>query len=71
MMSGADERVYSMSHDSGFRRHDLDASHQPSMKRKGRDKASQHFEDRMKRRYETHEKMRKLMEERKAATTED
>ena len=70
-MGGADERVYSMSHDSGFRRHDLDASNQPGMRKQGRNKASQHFEDRMKRRYETHEKMRKLMEERRADTAED
>lgn len=61
----------SMSHDSGFRRHDQDASHQPTMRRKGRDKASRHFEDRMKRRYETHEKLRKLMEERRTASAED
>ena len=71
MMGGADERVYSMSHDSGFRRHDLDASNQPGMRKQGRNKASQHFEDRMKRRYETHEKMRKLMDERRADTAED
>ncbi|MDJ0923350.1 MAG: hypothetical protein QNJ77_02210 [Acidimicrobiia bacterium] len=61
-----------MSHDSGFRRRDQDASHQPTMRKQGRDKASRHFEDRMKRRYDTQEKMRKLMEERKeAAPTED
>ncbi len=63
--------MYSMSHDSGFRRHDLDASKQPGMRKQGRNKASQHFEDRMKRRYETHEKMRKLMDERRADTAED
>ncbi len=60
-----------MSHDSGFRRHDQDASHQRTMRRQGRDKASRAFEDRMKRRYDTHEKLRKLMEERKAAKSED
>ena len=63
-MERADERC-SMSHDSGFRRNDHDTTHGPTLRKHGRDKASQHFEDRMKRRYETQEKMRKLMEERK------
>ena len=60
-----------MSHDSGFRRNDHDSVHRPSMRRQGRRKASRHFEDRMKRRYETHEKMRKLMEERRVRPAED
>ena len=60
-----------MSHDSGFRRNDHDATHRPTLRTKSRNKASQAFEDRMKRRYDTHEKLRKLMEERKAAKTED
>ncbi len=60
-----------MSHDSGFRRNDHDATHGPTTRRQSRDKASQHFEERMKRRYDTHEKMRKLMEERRAAPAED
>lgn len=60
-----------MSHDSGFRRNDHDATHGPTMRKQGRAKASRHFEDRIKRRYETHEKMRKLMEERRTAPTED
>ena len=59
-----------MSHDSGFRRNDHDSTHGHTMRRQGRDKASRHFEDRMKRRYDTHEKMRKLMEERKAGPAE-
>ena len=60
-----------MSHDSGFRRNDHDSTHRPTMRKQGRDKASRHFEDRMKRRYETQEKMRKLMEDRKTAAAED
>ena len=71
MMGTADERMCSMSHDSGFRRHDQDASHQPAVREQGGNKASQHFEDRMKRRYDTHEKMRKLMEERRTTPAED
>ena len=70
MMGQVDERG-SMSHDSGFRRNDHDSTHRPTMRRQRRDKASRALEDRMKRRYETHEKMRKLMEERKAAPAED
>ena len=60
-----------MSHDSGFRRNDHDSTHGPTMRNQGRNKASQHFEDRMKRRHETHEKMRKLMEDRKTTATGD
>ena len=69
-MERADERC-SMSHDSGFRRNDHDTTHGPTKQKQGRDKATQHFEDRMKRRHETHEKMRKLMEDRKATATDD
>ena len=60
-----------MSHDSGFRRNDHDSTHGPTAQKHGRDKASQQFEDRMKRRHETHEKMRNLMEDRKATATDD
>jgi hypothetical protein len=57
-----------MSHDSGFRRQDHDSTHGPTMRKRGRNKASRVFEDRMRRRYETQEKLRKLMEERKTAS---
>ena len=60
-----------MSHVSGFRRNDHESVHRPTMRRQGRSKASRHFEDRMKRRYETHEKMRKHMEERRVRPAED
>ena len=59
-----------MSHDSGFRRNDHDSTHGPTMRKQGRNKASRDFEDRMRRRYDTHEKMRKLMEDRKATPAE-
>jgi hypothetical protein len=59
-----------MSHDSGFRRNDHDSTHGPATQKRGRNKASRAFEDRMRRRYDTHEKMRKLMEDRKANPAE-
>jgi len=54
-----------MSHDSGFRRNDHDATHGPTMRRQRRSKASQAFEDRMKRRHADQERLRKLLEESK------
>ncbi len=55
-----------MSHDSGFRRNDHDSTHGPTMRRQKASKASQHFEDRMRRRREQSEKLRKLIEAKKA-----
>jgi hypothetical protein len=51
-----------MSHDSGFRRNDYDSTHQPAMRQRKRSKASRLYEDRLKRRYATHEKARELIE---------
>ncbi len=53
-----------MSHDSGFRRNDHDSTHRTTLQRQTSTKASQHFEERMKRRHEHHERLRKLLEER-------
>jgi hypothetical protein len=52
-----------MSHDSGFRRSDHDSTHQPAMRQRKRSKASRLYEDRLKRRYTTHEKTRELLKE--------
>ena len=51
-----------MSHDSGFRRNDHDATHGPTMRRKSHAKASDHFEERMRRKREQSERLRRLME---------
>ncbi len=55
-----------MSHDSGFRRNDHDNTHGAVMRGKGRAKASQNFEDRMRRKREQSERLRRLMEAKKA-----
>ena len=51
-----------MSHDSGFRRNDHDATHGPVKRRQGHAKASDHFEGRMRRKREQSERLRRLME---------
>jgi hypothetical protein len=55
-----------MSHDSGFRRNDHDSTHGPTVRRRKESKASQHFEERLRRKREHHERLRKLMEAKKA-----
>jgi len=55
-----------MSHDSGFRRNDHDSTHQPTMRRQSHAKASEHFEERMRRKKERSERLRRRMEEQKA-----
>jgi hypothetical protein len=54
-----------MSHDSGFRRNDHDSTHGPTMRRKTRSKSSADFEAKMQKRHANHERLRKLLEERK------
>lgn len=54
-----------MSHDSGFRRNDHDATHRPEMRKQGRSKASVDFETKMKKRHAEHERLRRILEERK------
>ena len=54
-----------MSHDSGFRRNDHDSTHGPTLRRQKASKASQHFEERLRRKREHTERLRKLMEDRK------
>jgi len=56
-----------MSHDSGFRRNDHDATHRPAMRRQTKSKASAQFEEKMKKRHANHERLRKVLEERKQA----
>ena len=51
-----------MSHDSGFRRGDHDSSHGPGVKLRGHTKASDHFEERMRRKREQSERFRRLLE---------
>lgn len=55
-----------MSHDSGFRRSDHDSTHRPAMMRRPTTKASQHFEDRLRRKREQRERLRQLIEAKKA-----
>lgn len=55
-----------MSHDSGFRRNDHDSTHRPAVRRQQASKASQHFEERLRRKREQSEKLRQLMEAKKA-----
>jgi hypothetical protein len=69
MMEEADERC-SMSHDSGFRRNDHDSTHGPAVRKQPRSKASAEFEARMKKRHEHHERLRKLLAERKQTATD-
>ena len=64
-MGEADERVVSMSHDSGFRRNDHDSMHRPTLQRQGTTKASRHLEEQMKRRHEHHERLRRILEAKK------
>lgn len=59
-----------MSHDSGFRRNDHDSTHRATLLRQGQAKASQQFEDQMKRRHEHHERLRKHFEDRAQPTKE-
>lgn len=59
-----------MSHDSGFRRNDHDSTHRTTLLRQGQAKASQQFEDQMKRRHEHHERLRKHLEDRAQPTKE-
>ncbi len=54
-----------MGHDNGFRRNDLDSAHGPTMRRQGHSKASDHFEERMRRKREQAERLRRLMEAKK------
>lgn len=54
-----------MSHDSGFRRNDHDATHRPTMRKRASSKASAELEARMQKRYANHERLRKVLEERK------
>ncbi len=54
-----------MSHDSGFRRNDHDSTHGPALRKQTRSKASDDFEARMKKRHANHERLRKLLEDRK------
>ncbi len=61
-MKGVVERWTCMSHDSGFRRNDHDTTHGPTMRRQGHSKASDHFEERMRRKREQSERLRRLME---------
>ena len=62
MMVGAVERWTWMSHDSGFRRNDHDTTHGPTMRRQGQAKASSQLEERMRRKREQSERLRRLME---------
>ncbi|MDJ0952353.1 MAG: hypothetical protein QNJ81_01615 [Acidimicrobiia bacterium] len=55
-----------MGHDNGFRRNDHDTTHGPTMMRQTAGKASKHFEDRMRKKREQSERLRRLMEARKA-----
>ncbi len=55
-----------MGHDNGFRRNDHDSTHGPTMMRQSTGKASKHFEDRMRRKREQSERLRRLMEAKKA-----
>ncbi len=59
-----------MSHDSGFRRNDHDSTHGPTMRRQKTSKASQHFEDVMRRKREQTERLRQLMEDKKVERAE-
>ena len=61
-MKGAVERWTCMSHDSGFRRNDHDTTHGPTMRRQGHSKASNQLEERMRRKREQSERLRRLME---------
>ena len=69
-MEGAEERL-SMSHDSGFRRNDHDSTHRMTLQREGASKASQHFEEKMQRRHQHHERLRKLLAERATAAKQE
>ncbi len=55
-----------MGHDNGFRRNDHDTTHGPTAMRQGRGKASKQLEDRMRRKREQSERLRRLMEAKKA-----
>ena len=59
-----------MSHDGGFRRNDHDSTHGPALRKQPRSKASAHFEAKRKKQHEHHERLRKLLEERKQPTAE-
>jgi len=62
MMERAVERWIYMSHSSGFRRNDHDTTHGPTMRHQGRAKASDQFEERMRRKREQSERLRRMME---------
>lgn len=51
-----------MSHDSGFRRGDHDTTHHMKAKRHPHDKASDQYEERLRRKREQSERLRRLME---------
>jgi hypothetical protein len=53
-----------MSHDSGFRRGSHDAGHAPGVKLRGHTKASDHFEERLRRKREQSERFRRTVETR-------
>jgi len=55
-----------MSHDSGFRRGDHDSSHRAAVKLRGHTKASDQLEERMRRRQEQSDRMRRLLKAKKA-----
>lgn len=56
-----------MSHDSGFRRNDHDSTHRPTQRRQTKSKASVDFEEKMRKRHANHERLRKVLQERKRA----
>jgi hypothetical protein len=52
----------SMSHDSGFRRGDHNSTHDQRMRRQLHDKSSDQFEERLRRRREESERLRRLID---------
>ena len=63
---GSRRKVDFMSHDSGFRRNDHDNTPGAALRQKGRSKASKMMEDRLRQKRERAERLRRLMETRKA-----
>ncbi len=55
-----------MSHDSGFRRGDHDSTHHLRARRQIHDKASEQFEERLRRRRDESERLRILIESKKS-----
>lgn len=52
-----------MSHDSGFRRNDHDATHQPRLRQQKGSKSSRAYEERLARRHKEHEQERNAEQE--------